>query len=193
MPTNQICSLLLDSVDVVDEVFYKLGEDDWERPTPCAHWCISQVFNHLTGTAHKALGILAGAHSYADQRSVPTGEIAGVTLQERWFDASLAIRELACSVDMTREVDTAMGEQTLGEVLAVPIADLAIHAWDIAAGAGKKLELPRQLVAYIKDTMAAQPEENLRAPGLFGPAQPAPADATETEKLMAWLGRTIPR
>jgi hypothetical protein len=35
------------------------------------------------------------------------------------------------------------------------------------------------------------PEAMLRRPGGFGPAQPAPEDATPTARLMAYLGRSV--
>ena len=35
------------------------------------------------------------------------------------------------------------------------------------------------------------PEETLRQPGAFGPAQPVPDDATPTARLMAYFGRSV--
>jgi hypothetical protein len=35
------------------------------------------------------------------------------------------------------------------------------------------------------------PEAELRRPGMFGPAQPVPDDATPTARLMAFVGRPV--
>jgi len=35
----------------------------------------------------------------------------------------------------------------------------------------------------------AAPEDELRRPGMFGPAKPAPEDATPTAQFMAYVGR----
>ncbi|WP_267873110.1 hypothetical protein [Enemella evansiae] len=37
------------------------------------------------------------------------------------------------------------------------------------------------------------PPERMRAPGMFGPETTPPADANDTEQIMAFLGRTVPR
>jgi Mycothiol maleylpyruvate isomerase N-terminal domain len=50
----------------------------------------------------------------------------------------------------------------------------------------------------IRDLVCRQvaesvPEDELRRPGLFGPAQPVPEDATPTARLMAYFGRPVSR
>jgi hypothetical protein len=34
--------------------------------------------------------------------------------------------------------------------------------------------------------------DGFRAPGIFGPEQPVPADAPAYQQLLAFLGRTVP-
>lgn len=52
-------------------------------------------------------------------------------------------------------------------------------------------ELPDDLVTFCRELVESLPEDMLRRPGGFGPAQPAPADATPTTRLMAHLGRSV--
>lgn len=92
---------------------------------------------------------------------------------------------------LDREVDTPGGRRTVAEGLMFPAADLAVHAWDVATAAGQALDLPPELRAHVLATCEQVPEHVLRSPGRFGPVREASADADETTRLMAWLGRDI--
>ena len=69
------------------------------------------------------------------------------------------------------------------------LADLAVHAWDLAASGGRALDLPDELLAHVENLVRSIPEEQLRS-GPFGPAVEPPPGASETDRLMAYLGRT---
>jgi hypothetical protein len=51
--------------------------------------------------------------------------------------------------------------------------------------------VPADLLAFCRQEVESVPEEDLRRPGLFGPAQPVPDDATPTDRLMAYAGRPV--
>jgi hypothetical protein len=55
----------------------------------------------------------------------------------------------------------------------------------------RPVELPAALLAFGEQVAESTPEETLRQPGAFGPAQPVPEDATPTARLMAYLGRQV--
>ncbi len=62
------------------------------------------------------------------------------------------------------------------------------HAWDIRKATGQDAELPADLVAECTELVTPM-DAMLRMPGVCGPAVPAPDGATQTQKLMAFLGR----
>ena len=62
-------------------------------------------------------------------------------------------RDAVRSADLGQPTDAMHGRRTVAEALAFPIADLAVHAWDIAHATQQQL---------------------------FGPAQAAPDDADDT-------------
>lgn len=71
------------------------------------------------------------------------------------------------------------------------MSDLAPHSWDLHRSHDRPVELPQDLLAFCRDLVASVPEDLLRRSGGFGPARPAPQDATPTARLMAHLGRSV--
>lgn len=73
----------------------------------------------------------------------------------------------------------------------LPVANLALHSWDVHRSQGRAVELPEELLTFCRGLVESAPENMLRRPGGFGPAQPAPEDATPTDRLMTYLGRSV--
>ncbi|MDP7701740.1 TIGR03086 family metal-binding protein [Mycobacterium sp. TY815] len=83
------------------------------------------------------------------------------------------------------------GEVPLRQAMTFPVTDLALHSWDVHRSLGRDIELPEGLLALCRQLVESVPEDRLRRPGAFGPAQPAPHGATPTARLMAFLGRSV--
>ena len=83
------------------------------------------------------------------------------------------------------------GEVPLRRALTYPVSDLALHSWDVYCSQGRLIELPEDLLALCRALVESVPEDMLRRPGGFGPAQTAPEDSTPTARLMAYLGRSV--
>ena len=56
---------------------------------------------------------------------------------------------------------------------------------------GRPVELPEDLLTFCRQVVESVPEDELRRPGMFGPARPVPDDATPTARLMAFVGRPV--
>lgn len=74
----------------------------------------------------------------------------------------------------------------------MPTHDLTVHAWDLAATAGRDLELPEELRGDLEGLVYNTPPEFMRQPGIFGTAVETPQGASPTEQVMAFLGRRRP-
>ena len=70
-----------------------------------------------------------------------------------------------------------------------PIVGLSIHTWDVYRSQNRPVELPEALLVFCEQVSV--PEETLRRPGGFGPAQPVPEGASATARLMAYFGRPV--
>lgn len=66
--------------------------------------------------------------------------------------------------------------------------DVAFHTWDLARSSGQDDTLDQDLVRDSLAGMRAQ-DELIRSSGQFGQQQPVPKDATDQDRLFAFLGR----
>lgn len=182
--------LMPEALDLVTTEVEANGEAEWAAPSPCEGWTSLEVLNHVTGTVAGTMALLAGGV----QSSSPA-EAGGATSVEEvvtlWFGSAGRVTDLILTSDPARPVGGEGGE-TLAEALAFPVADIAIHAWDLAAAAGRECEFSDALLEFVDGLLRSVPEDRLRAEGVFGPAVEAPEGATRTEQLMAFAGRTRP-
>jgi len=175
----------LHGLSFFDEVLSRVPDDKWDAPSPCAGWSARDVVAHVVGTMTKGLAVLTGSE-YPGGPSEPGDQpdpMAG------WPDIRDRLREAVNNAPLDRELDSPQGRRTVADGLRFPAADLAVHAWDIGEAIGRRVQLPDDLRAHVVATCERVPEDVLRSPGRFGPERQAPADADETTKLMAWLGR----
>ena len=175
----------------LDAVVAGVPDTSWTAPSPCEGWTAVQVLAHVTGTVGKALAVLTGGDSYGGTPAAGD-DTAPDEVLPRWAMARDAAREALGAADLTRTLETPRGTESLGTALGFPTSDIACHAWDIAAATDQPREFPDTLTAQVRRQVGSLPEERLRVPGLFGPEQPAPADASESDRIMAWLGRVVP-
>jgi uncharacterized protein (TIGR03086 family) len=163
--------------------------EQWDQPSNLAEWSVRELVGHATGSAAKIATL------------VEDGEIW--TLPSRpadWLceDPAARLRELAARIrdalpgaDLEAPRTSPEGEVPLRRALTYPVSDLALHSWDLHRSCGRLVELPDDLLAFCRGLVDSVPENMLRRPGGFGPAQPVPADSTPTTRLMAHLGRSV--
>ena len=179
-------------LDRTNEVVDRVEPTQLGNPTPCSEWDVRAVINHITG----------GATMFAEcveQGSVPDsrlGELMGGDNLGGDFKASYraasdrARATFAMPGALDKTVKLPFGEMPAGVALNIAIMDVMTHAADIATATGQTidddeiltvaLEVGRQLIT-----------DDFRAPGVFGAEQPAPANASPTDKLLAFAGRSV--
>lgn len=165
---------------------------DWESPSPCAGWTALDVLAHLTGTVHKAV-ISMGGGAYASVPADAAGGVEASAVVARWHEAAGRAADALLAADPEQVIDSPRGPMPLRLALGLPVADMSVHAWDLAACAGQDLELPDELRAHVDALVRGLPEEKLRSPEMFGPSVEPAAGAGPTERLMAFLGRSRTR
>jgi uncharacterized protein (TIGR03086 family) len=94
---------------------------------------------------------------------------------------------------MTSQHDTPFGLLPGAVVVDFAIIDAAAHAWDLSASLGRAIEFPAEAIPGLTDVVAHTCTDHTVEIGLVKPPTVPPADATDTERLMAAAGRTIPR
>lgn len=172
-------------IDAVDQI----PAHGWDQPSNLEDWSMRDLVGHATGSAAKIVALVEGGEIW-DGPSRPADWITddpGARLRE----LAARLRETVPDADLDAQRHSPQGQVPLRRALAFPVADLALHSWDVHRSLGRRAELPEALLALSRRLVESAPQDMLRRPGGFGPAQPAPDDATPTVRLMAFLGRSV--
>ncbi len=177
-PTS-MTQLLLQGMDIFEVELAKVTADDWDRPTPCSEWTITELVRHTADTADRVSAALRGE----------TWEASPSTAQpaERWKEAS---SELRAELDRVPLDDRwPIPDDAPDAKFRFHGCDFGVHAWDLSVGRGEEVELPAGWVTYLDEFFRAVQPEKLRRPRAFhDPEQPEAGDGP-TRRLMAFLGR----
>jgi uncharacterized protein (TIGR03086 family) len=179
-------------LDFVTTVVTRLGEDDWERPTPCAGWTARDVLGHLATTIGYGISIMPGQPPAWPDAARP-GDLVEGDPAGFWRATVVQARDVLRIADLTRVMETPLG-QTVADDLAIPVIDLYVHAWDLGVAAGIAVEIPAGVIDFAHAYIDPLPDEMMRGnKRAFGPQVRVPASATPTERFIAWTGRRPPQ
>jgi uncharacterized protein (TIGR03083 family) len=158
---NAIAARAVEAMDFLVDAVQQIPSESWDQPSNLDGWSIRDLVVHTTGTAAKLVALAGG------ETSEPTDDLQ--QLAARLKDALAK-----------KDPDTS---------LSFPIVGLTIHVWDVYQSQHQPVEVPDDLLAFCRQVVEAAPEDELRRPGMFGPAQPVSEDATPTARFMAYVGR----
>jgi uncharacterized protein (TIGR03086 family) len=185
-------ALLQRVVDETTSVIAEIGPDQLGEPTPCTEWTVRDVINHITGGA-TMFAISAEEGSVPDDvvGQLVGGDNLGDDYKGAWATASTrAMAVFAEPGVLDKTVKLPFGEMPAGVALNLAIFDVATHATDLARATGQSISDTGLLEAALEmGRQMISPE--LRQPGVFGPEQPAPDDASVEDRLLAFAGRTV--
>ena len=132
-------ALLDDSLAALRTVVAAVGDDDWQRRTPCEAWNVSQVLQHATGDQVGWAAVVGGGPFPTEDPFAPSGELSGTP--NALVDEALARAEAAWATVApdAAEVPTPLptGPMTYELATAACAMDAAVHAWDIAVATGQ--------------------------------------------------------
>jgi uncharacterized protein (TIGR03086 family) len=188
--TSDSGTLFLDGLDFCGAVVDQLGADDWDRPSPCEGWTALDVLGHLTTSLNMGLSLFAGEQPTWPDVERPADLVDGDPAAV-YAEVAQRCRTAFGSADLTVEMDTPMGRRSVGDRLAFPAVDLYVHAWDIGRTVEVAVEIPQDVIDFAHSYIDPLPTEAVRGPkGAFGPEADVAADATATDRFVAWTGRT---
>jgi uncharacterized protein (TIGR03086 family) len=157
-------------------------EDRWDNPSPCEKWTARDLVKHLVET-HAMFGGFVdrtpqpGPNVHDD----PRGAWAAARDQmQAWLDdptvGGAEFQGLGGTTTLQDAVDRFIG------------FDLLVHGWDLARATGQDATIdPAELPKLWEDTLVFG--DNIRSESTCGPEITPPEDATEQERLLAYLGR----
>ena len=202
---NSLLDSLVTALAATRRVVAGVGPDRWTLPTPCSQWTVADVTAHLVQGNRNCTAALRGTPpapaadtgradaGLPDTGRPDAGRPGGDLLAG--YDAAAAELVEAFGADgaLDRLVTVPFGTVPGAVALHLRITELLVHGWDVASATGQHVDVA-PAVAEQELTFSERALEQLpadRSP--FAPPQSAPADATALERLVALLGRRLPR
>jgi uncharacterized protein (TIGR03086 family) len=158
-------------------------DDAWSNPTPCEEWEVRDIVRHVVDTQGMFLGFVS--REMGDLPSVdedPEGAVRAATGR---------IHDDLEDADRSAETfEGMMGTQRFDEAVDRFLsADLIVHGWDLAKATGQDTDIGDEDIAALRRMAEGFPSEAIRGPQAFGPELEVADDASEQEKMLAYLGR----
>jgi uncharacterized protein (TIGR03086 family) len=186
--------LLLESAESqLIQVIDRLDEAEMDVVTNCPPWTVRRLASHVLKNQ------LFWAGSVTGQQLMPLEESMGAVPYDGDL-APIAAEVVARMLGlwrghgvMTAQHDTPFGVLPGAVIVDFAIIDATAHAWDLSASLCRAIDFPAETITEMADVVALTCTDHTVELGLVKPPTEAPADATDTERLMAAAGRTIPR
>ncbi|MCP2261747.1 TIGR03086 family protein [Streptoalloteichus tenebrarius] len=170
-----------------------MGAAGLDGPTPCSEWTLRQLLNHLIGTMG-ALGRVLGGEVVDPAEMNPSVTSAADHVGQdplAAFDAAAAVALAARPTDeraMSRPCAMPVGELPAGAVANLLALDATVHGWDVARATGQDPTIPDELAERILAFARGFVRPSVRG-GAIGEEVPVAADASPSDRLVAFLGR----
>lgn len=129
-------ALLTPAFEAFGSKVHAVPADAWSNPTPCTEWSVRDLVNHIVGE-HLWVPHMLHGETIADVGDRYDGDVLGSDPVGAWDRAraeSVAAWEALPSDDVT--VHLSFGDVPAGEYAEQMLADLVVHGWDLARGAG---------------------------------------------------------
>lgn len=167
------------------EVVAGVQPDQLELPTPCDEWNVRQLLNHMVGGMHM---FAMGARGDDPDMEAITGDMLGDDPSSAFDDAARIANEAWRSEGaLEREITIPVGAFPGSVAANICLFEAAVHAWDLATATGQPFHLDPDVASTCIEFTSGFGEQQRQGP--FGPAVVPAEDATDTERLVAWLGR----
>lgn len=180
------------AVQELGAVIASIDDSQLETVTNCEPWTVRRLASHalnvqlfwagtVTGESLVELEDMMNAVAHEGDLGAFARTVAELT-EERWARPGV----------LTSIHPTPFGERPGSAIIGFPTWDATIHSWDLSQALGHACELNGDRLSAT--TALFEAVTGLAASvGLTQPGTEPPADATETERLMAAAGRTISR
>jgi uncharacterized protein (TIGR03086 family) len=156
----------------------------------CDPWTIRRLASHALNNQLLWGGLVTGEHSVSPEDTMDAVSYEGDLAQyaNEVADRSIVMWHTAGVLDASH--DTPFGELPGAVVINFSIIDALCHSWDLATSRGERFEFAPEMMPAISDVVAATCTDAVRDLGLIQAVCSTPADATDTERLMAQAGRS---
>lgn len=166
--------VLTRAVDQAGDVLDHVHADQLDRGTPCADWDVATLVDHLIAAPERFLTMMRGEQPDWSAAPPHVAEQWGPAFRNHGDDLVHAWHQQSGDAPVSADWQT---------------AELALHAWDVAAAIGYPIErLDPEVAARGLAFMKANLTADNRGPA-FAPERAVAADAGPYQQLAAFAGR----
>ena len=159
--------------------------DQMDAATPCSEWDVRALLTHTVGVVTNIGNGVRGGEMI-DPNAIALDD--NVEAQFRTAAASTLAAWRVTGLDA--EVNIGAGPMPASVAAGINLLDTTAHAWDIARATGQSDELPADLaIAALAAAQLVVDDDTRKFAGIDAAVAVGP-DATPTEALVAFLGRT---
>ena len=187
--TADIGRMAVQAVDLMRGAVGQIPTSSWDAPSNLAGWSVRDLVAHATGSATKIVMLVEGGELW-DGPSKPS-DWTYDDPEAQLGTLGVRLRDALSTADLDTVRASPEGEVPVRRALMYPVSDLALHSWDVHRSLGARIDVPGDLLALCDSLVTSVPEAMLRRPGGFGPAQPVSSESSPTDRLMAFLGRSV--
>ena len=172
------------SFDHMAAVIGGVRADQMSEATPCSEWDVRALLTHAVGVVTN-IGNGVRGDEMIDPNAIALNDDVGAQ-----FKAAAASTLAAWNAaGMDGEANIGAGPMPASMAVGINLVDTTTHAWDIARATGQQEEIPAELATTVLAVAHTFLNDDIRNfAGIGSPIEPA-ANATPTEKLVAFLGR----
>jgi uncharacterized protein (TIGR03086 family) len=180
----EMLDALSETFDHTTKVLGGVQPTQLSAPTPCREWDVRALVGHMMGVIVN-MGRGASGTELVDPGSITLADDLDTQFRTE-ADRTLAAWKAR---DTDGEVNIGAGPMPVPAAMGINLIDTATHSWDVARATGQDGRLPDDLAAMVLAAAQASVNDQVRAFAGIDPAVPAPAGASATEQLVAFLGR----
>lgn len=175
MTANDSVTSLSHALDQVSELLEGVHEDNLHNATPCHDWDVAQLVGHLVGGVRKFTEAARGQQP--DWSAGPDPVTGSWTAT---FDAA---------ADDLRHAWHQAGDNASPQAVDWQVAELAVHAWDLARALGQPTsgldsEVAERGLAFMSQGLTAENRGEA-----FDEPVPISDDAPAPDRIAAFAGR----
>ena len=166
-----------------------LTASDLDLPSPCGDWNVRSLLSHTVSSIDAFAAAVDGDEGPSEAELFSGTDILGsdpLAVAERSVGRSQRAWETIA--DWQVPVTTVIGAMPAGQAVGIITFSTLIHSWDLAVAIGRPVEFEEHEAALVEG-VGSQLVPALRPQGLFGPEIAVRADATPTQRLVAFAGR----
>jgi uncharacterized protein (TIGR03086 family) len=145
-----------------------VGAGQWDDPTPCTEWTVSDLVNHVVSEDLWTVPLMEG-QTIAEVGDRFDGDVLGADPVVTALDAAKgAVSVVGDRLPAGKKVHLSYGDEEAAEYVRQLAADHLVHSWDLAAATGGTTHLDPQLVTEVAAWFTGQ-EDTMRSFGVIAP------------------------